>query len=215
MFLGRVLLRLLLGVVILVAVVAVVGDLLARSEAQKVLANRVRAATSAQSVSVHIGSFPFLYEVLFGQIADVKVVADGVPVGALRLTEVDVDAKQVKLDRHTLLFDQRVQVTSIGSATVTIILTSAVLAPITNLLDASVSVAGGHELVVSSFGHPVLSVDLTRSRLIPDCAFSIGRIAQGYRLSCLAAPVPARDRRDRRRRSRAGHGAQLQRRRAT
>ena len=92
MFLLRLAIRLALGVLILVVAAAVAGDFYARSRAEKLVSERVKSDTGAQSVSVDLGSFPFLYHVAFSSLPDVRVVAHQVPAGRFRMDEVTVDA---------------------------------------------------------------------------------------------------------------------------
>ena len=190
MFLTRLVVRLMLGLLILVIVLLVVGDFLARAEAEKLLANRVRADTGARQVSVHVGSFPFLYEVALSKISDVEVVAQGVPVGVLRLTQVTVQAHQVGIDHHALWFDQKVEVASIERANVTVLIRTTALQATLNAI-GQVSVVDGHDLAVTVLGRRVLTVDLTSSQLIPDCDFGLHPTNDGYQLSCTVAPVPS------------------------
>jgi DUF2993 family protein len=182
--------RLTLALVVLVAIVVVAGDFWVRSEAQKVLANRVRSSTGSLSVSVHIAAFPFLYDLAFSKIPDVKVVADGVPVGALRLSQVRVDAHQVEMDHHFLLSGNKIRVASISKATVTILIQEAALESLAKAVNAEVSLVAGHELVVMALGHQVLSVGLTSNRLIPDCAFALQKVPEGFSLACTISPAP-------------------------
>jgi hypothetical protein len=140
---------------------------------------------------VHVGSFPFLYELAVSKIDDVKVVADGVPVGPLRLTHVTVDARQVAVNHHVLVVDRKVRVTSIAKATVTVQIQQTELASIARAVNASVAVVDGHQLVVTVFGHQILSVDLTKSSLVPDCTLAFVRASNGFSASCTVAPVPA------------------------
>jgi hypothetical protein len=186
----RLVVRLALALVVLVVIAAVAGDFWVRSEAQKVLANRVRSSTGSSSASVHIAAFPFLYDLAFSKIPDVKVVADGVPEGALRLSQVSVDARQVEMDHHFLLSGNKLRVASISKATVTILIQEAALESFATAVNAEVSLVAGHELVVMALGHQVLSVDLTSNRLIPDCAFALQKVPDGYSLVCTISPVP-------------------------
>jgi hypothetical protein len=183
--------RILIGLVVLLVVLAIVGDLLIRSDVQKHLASRIRSETGAQTVSVHVGSFPFLYEVLVSKISTVDVVAQGVPVGPLHLSQVTVHAKQVKVNRHDLLFERKVDVVSVGSATVTVLVKTSGLTALLSTFDTHVSLVDGHTLVVTAVGHRVLSVDLTKNRLVPECNFAFKEVSDGYQLSCTVSPVPS------------------------
>jgi hypothetical protein len=191
MFLVRMALRIVLGVFILLLAAAVVGDLYARSHAQKVVAERVKAATGAQSVSVKINSLPFLYQVAFSKVPEIRIVAHEVPLGRLHMAEVTVDAHQVKVDRHMLLFSRKLKVDSVGSAKVTVLFTTSDLNAISELAGVEVSVTGGHVLEVAFDGRPLASVDLTGSPLVPACDYTLARVANGYSVSCTVSPVPS------------------------
>jgi hypothetical protein len=189
-FLIRFLLRLALGLVILVVVALVVGNFWARAHAQHVMAQRIRSSTGAEHVSVHISSFPFLYELAVSKIDRVKVIADGVPAGPIRLTHVTVDARDVEVDHHFLIFDRKLRIVSIARATVTVQIEQKELAAIADAVNANLTVVDGHQLVVSIFGHRVLSIDLTKSRLVPNCTLALLRVSSGFSASCTVAPVP-------------------------
>jgi len=188
-FLARWIVRLALVALVLLVVAAIAGDFWARSEAQKLLADRVRTSTHSQRVSVHISSFPFLYDLAVSRVPEVKVVADGVPVGVLPLSQVTVDARQVQIDHHSLL-SGKLRVASISKATVTILIQATELVSLAKALNAGVSVVSGHRLVVTVSGHQVLSIDLTSNPLVPDCAFALQGTQDGYSLTCTVAPVP-------------------------
>jgi hypothetical protein len=189
-FLIRLALRLILGIVILLVVALLVVDLLARSEAEKLVGNRVKSDTGAQTATVHMGWFPFLYDVALSKVPNVTVHATGVPVGGLRLTAVTVDAHQVELDHHVLWVHQKIQVASISSAQVTIVIDNAGLEAAVHVTGAQVSVSDDR-LAVSASGRELLAVNLSSNPLIPDCAFTATPTSDGYRLSCTIAPVPA------------------------
>jgi LmeA-like phospholipid-binding len=178
-------------VLILLVVIATVGDLLARSEAERVLASRIRSDTGAQKVSVHIDAFPFIYQAAFSRLSTVEVVADGVPAGVVRLSQVTVHAEQVELDHHALLFNRKVEVVAVDSATVTVLMKESGLPAAVQELDPQVSVVDHHDLVISVFERQVFSVDLSSNRLVPDCDFALDRVPDGYSLSCVVSPVPA------------------------
>jgi hypothetical protein len=179
-----------LGTLIVIVAAAVAGDFWSRSHAQQVIADRVRSSTGSEHVSVHIGSFPFLYELAVSKINDVTVVASGVPVGPLRLTQVTVDAHKVGVDHHTLIFDKKVRIVSMGRATISLLIRQNVLMSAPTALGAKVSVEGGHRLVVTDFGHQILAVDLSKNPLVPECSFALVQVSDGYQASCTVAPVP-------------------------
>jgi hypothetical protein len=179
-----------LGALIVIVAAAVAGDLWSRSHAQDVIANRVHSSTGSEHVSVHIGSFPFLYELAVSKINDVTVVASGVPIGPLRLSQVTVDARKVGIDHHTLIFNRKVRIVSIGQASITLLIRQNELMTAATALGAKVSVEGGHRLIVTDFGHQILAVDLSKNPLVPQCTFALVPVSSGYKASCTVAPVP-------------------------
>jgi hypothetical protein len=191
-FLLRLGLRLIFGVVILVAALAVAGDFYARSQTEKLVSQRVKAATGAQSVSVDLRTFPFLWHVVLSNIPEVKVVAHEVPAGGFRMTEVTVDARGVKVDRNVLVSSRQVKLDSVRSAQVTILLTGTDMDPSSSLpAGAAVTVVGQHLLELTYEGRTVARVDLTSSPLVPACSYSLEKVRGGYSLSCTVSPVPA------------------------
>ncbi len=190
MFFLRWFIRLALVAVILLVVVVIAANFWTRSEAQKALGDRVRTSTHSATVSVRISSLPFLYDVAFSKIPEVKVVAKGVPVGVLQLSQVTVDARQVKLDHQSLFSSGKVRVASISKATVTILIQATEVVSLAKAVNADVSVVAGHQLVVTALGHEVLSVDLTSNPLVPDCTFALQKTQDGYSLACTVAPAP-------------------------
>jgi hypothetical protein len=190
MFLIRLAFRLMIGVVVLVLVGAVVGNLWARSRAETLLADHVKTATGAQTVSAKVTSWPFLWDVLFSRVPQVQVVAHEVPVGRLDLSQVTVDARQVKIDREELVSSRKVHVTAISSATVTLLVETRDLPSFITLPSVGLSVIGDRQLDVSVDGHQVATFDLAVSPLIPPCDYVVTQVAAGFQLSCTVAPVP-------------------------
>jgi hypothetical protein len=179
---------------VVVAAGLIATSFIARSVAEQTIASRIKNDTGAQSVSASINSSPFLYDVLVrGRIQGVHVVANGVPVGLVQLTQVTVDASDVRLDRHQLVFDQQVHIVGIDSATVTAMIKpeglGSVVASGAELLGLRITLANGHDLVVDLLGRQVYRVNLTSNPLLPDCAFSLQDVPGGYSLTCHEAPV--------------------------
>jgi hypothetical protein len=156
------------GLVVVLAVAAVVLDVLARSAAEKATARQVKASTEAGSVSVTFNSEPFLWDVLAdGKLDQVTVVANDVPLGPLTVTKVEVQGSHVHFDRNQLFNSRTVRVTSISKATVTI--------------TAHVNALGALA---------IQAIDFTRIPLVPNCPLASHQIAGGYELTCTVAPVP-------------------------
>jgi hypothetical protein len=198
MFLVRLAIKIAFGLLLLIAIVAVIGNFYARSEAQKKIAARVKATTHAESVSAKISSVPFLYQVAFSKVPSLEVVAHEVPVGVLRINEVTLDAKQIKVD-HGELLSRKVRIESVGSATVTATVKTAnllggivptALQSAASAADLQLVVTPGNVLQVDALGHELGSVNLGSSPLLPSCAYHVATVAGGFSLSCTVAPVP-------------------------
>lgn len=165
----------------------------AKAVTETALADHVKTATHAQSASATISSFPFLWDAAVeGRVQDVTVVDRGVPAGLLTLDSVKVEARQVRFDRKVLFNAQKVHLTSISSATVTVTtrLTGLEQA-VASLLGAFVTVQPGDELVVQVAGRTVFSYQLSRIPLIPDCPLQVSQTGGAYVMSCTVSPVPA------------------------
>jgi hypothetical protein len=112
--------KLLIALAILI-VLLVIGDFVAKAYATSQLRDRaeshVRGATSA---SASISSFPFTLRLLIaGQVQKVHVSVSPVPAGRVTFTSVSVDLDDVHVDRNRLVNDRQVQLTGLGSGTVT------------------------------------------------------------------------------------------------
>lgn len=104
--------------VVVLLVVLVLGDVLARTSAEAELARRVRQRVPSASTSVHIRSFPFLGRLAAsGTVGDVQVRATSVGVRALRIASITVDVHDVRIDRHELFSRRRVVLDGAGRGT--------------------------------------------------------------------------------------------------
>ncbi|MEN3314904.1 MAG: hypothetical protein V7605_1138 [Acidimicrobiaceae bacterium] len=110
-----------LVLLLVVACLLVAADVAARRAIEGQLERRVRQAVSsadgvsADAVSVHIDSFPFLARLgLTGNVAGVKASVAGIQVKGLRLTRVAVDLHDVHIDRNRLVVDRQVDITTVG-----------------------------------------------------------------------------------------------------
>jgi hypothetical protein len=207
---GRLIRRLLMVAVILVAVL--VGlDFGARALAQSELASRAQSATDAQSASASISGFPFLWDLLEeGTVHGLHLHLSDVPVGQLRLQAVDVQLTDTSIERSALFSHRQVRVRAIATALATVTVTAAELSsaigdPVTLpgqdriLIDlagqeqsASVSVESGDLLVVSVDGFPLLQDNLGTSPLVPQCDLSVFVATGQLSVSCAVSPVPER-----------------------
>ncbi|HET9078303.1 MAG TPA: LmeA family phospholipid-binding protein [Acidimicrobiales bacterium] len=189
---GQVIRRLIVLLVVVVAVL--VGlDLAAQAVTESALASHVKTATHSRSASASISSFPFLWDAAVqGRVRDVTVVDRGVPAGPLTLDSVEVHAHQVKFDRKVLFNARSVKLTSISSATVTVVThLTGLEQTVASALGTVVSVQSGDELVVRVAGQTIFSYKLSQIPLIPDCPLQLSQSGPSYSLSCTVSPVPA------------------------
>lgn len=206
------------AVVAVVVVLALVADLVAGSWVQSQLASRARSATGAGSSSAQVGNFPFLYRLLAtGSVPRVDVELGEVPAGPLRLSSVDLALSRVRVSRHALVMDRRVQVVGVARGTVTVTLTAADLSgalhrPVRILADGRItatvaglvvqlqpSVASGNVVVLrlgaslasgaGGIALPSLRIRLPSSTL--PCAVVLAVASGAVRLSCTVDRVPS------------------------
>ena len=111
----------------IIAVVLVVGDLVAKAYAAGQLRDRAqRAVHGATSASASISSFPFTGRLLVaGQVQNVHVRVGPVAAGRVTFSSVSVALHDVHVDRDRLINDRQVRLTGLGSGTVTAELTDA------------------------------------------------------------------------------------------
>ena len=181
----------LLAVILAAGLVA--ADLAARSATESAIASRVRTSTHAQSVTASITSFPFLWDVAAdGEISGLSITGQAVPAGPLVLDSVTLVAHHVHFDRHRLLSDRKVTVTSVASAQVTVVAhLSGFEQALASALDVEIVPSGSDRLALRAAGRTLATVDLTRVPLIPTCPLSVLHTGPSYTLSCTVAPVPS------------------------
>lgn len=167
-------------------------DLAARYAAQDAMAAAVQRSTKAKSVSVTISSFPFIYDVLAeGRVDDIDVIAHDVPAGPVTLDTIELKGSQVRLDRSQLLDHRTVRLTSVGSATLSIVLSlSTIENALATDLGVSVTASGSNDLVVSAGGRTLATIDLTKVPIVPYCPVQLVHSGSTYTLSCTVSPVP-------------------------
>ena len=184
------------GLVLLAVVVAaglVAADLAARSATESAIASHARTSTHAQSVTARIRSFPFLWDVAAeGQISELTVTGRSVPAGPLQLDQVTLVAHHVHFDRHRLLSDRKVTLTSVASAQLTVVAhLSSLEQAVASALGVEIVPSGSDRLALRAGGRTVATVDLTKVPIIPTCPLSVLHTGTSYTLSCTVAPVPA------------------------
>jgi hypothetical protein len=116
--------RLFIALAVLV-VVLVIGDFVAKAYATTQLRDRAeRAVRSATTSSASISSFPFTGRLLLaGSVSKVHVRVGPVVTGRVTFSSISVDLHDVHVDRDRLINDRQVQLTGLGSGTVTAELT--------------------------------------------------------------------------------------------
>jgi hypothetical protein len=158
--------RLLIALAILV-VLLVVGDFVAKAYATSQLRDRARRAVrDATSSTASIGSFPFTGRLLIaGEVQKVHLRVGPVAAGRVTFASVSLDLNDVHVDRNRLINDQQVQLTGLGSGTVTAELTEA---EISRLVGTRVTFHPGR-VTVSAAG-----VDVAATVQLTDGSMSFG-----------------------------------------
>jgi hypothetical protein len=181
-----------LGIVLLILIALVVGaDIGSRIFTQDQMASAVQRSSGAGSVSVSISSFPFLYHLVAqGEADQITIRARNVPVGPLTLSEVDLTADNVVIDRNQLLRGHE-RLDSVGAVTATVVyqLTPAEAALASA---AGITATPGSAGVIDfeAHGQSVFSIDLAAKSFIPACRFAGQQSGTTYTFTCSVSPVP-------------------------
>jgi DUF2993 family protein len=197
--------RRLLTIIVLLVVVEIVGDVMAKAWAEGQITTRARAELPASvHVDSHIHAFPFLVPiVLSGRVSDVGAHFENVPAGALVLSAVDLDLHGVRVDRNQLLKQRKVRLVSVREGTVSADITAKVLG---RALHVPVTIAGGQVKATIAgvtvaanvqvrgnalvFAVPGLAnLAIPRTRLLP-CTSAVTVLAGRLRVSCTIHDVP-------------------------
>jgi hypothetical protein len=190
----------LLGAVLALLLVLEGSDILARHYATSKIAQRIRSREpSAQGVSVHIRSFPFLKVLLNGHVDEIGARIARITVGPLAFVDVDVELHGLTVQKGQV-FQGHVNVTSLHTGTVTATVTAAALSQATGI---PVTVGPG-ELIVRGIPVKVSVNPSTRQLLINGlqpfglpssdvlpCIPIVTFTAQGVGLSCTFTHVPS------------------------
>ena len=168
--------RLLIALAILV-VILLVGDVVAKAYATGQLRNRAKQAVrSATSSSASISSFPFTGRLLAaGSVSEVHVRVGPVAAGRLTFASVSVDLHDVHVDRNRLLREQKVQLTGVGSGTVTAELTDV---EVSRLAGTRISFAPGRTSVNAGGTQVTATVQVTNGTM----AFAGARLPLQFRV---------------------------------
>lgn len=197
-----------LTLVFIVAAVLVGVDIGARIYTEHQIASRAKASTGAESSNAGIHSFPFLYDLLAeSESKKISVHLTRVPIGPLTIDKVDVTARGVHIDVGYLFSHHKVRLTSIASADARLTFAAPDITSVTgvqisitgNTIAASVggasvpvtvTIAGGHMLILRVAGQKAFSFDVDRSPIIPPCALRSSVAASALVLECQVSPVP-------------------------
>jgi len=174
--------RKLLIALAIVVVVLVAGDFVAKAYASSQLRDRAqRAVRGATSASSSISSFPFTGRLLVaGQVQNVHVRVSPVAAGRVTFSSVSVDLHDVHVDRNRLINDQQVQLTSLGSGTVTAELSDV---EVSRLAGTPITFRPGR-VTVSAAG-----VDVAASVQATDGSLSFGGLRLPIRFRVPRAPL--------------------------
>jgi LmeA-like phospholipid-binding len=177
----------------LLVVAAAALDVTAKDATENAVAANVRRSTHAQRTTVSVSSFPFLYQIAADGRVDRIVIDDyGVPAGPLRLDQVQLDARDVRFDRHALVQERYVDITSVSRATVTVVARlSSLQAGLAHDLGLQVEATSSDQIALRALGRTVATIDLTRISIVPRCPVRVVQVGDTYRISCTVAPVPA------------------------
>ncbi|MBV9283283.1 MAG: LmeA family phospholipid-binding protein [Acidimicrobiia bacterium] len=173
--------KLLIALAVVVAVL-VVGDVVAKAYATDQLKSRAqRAVRGATSATASISSFPFTGRLLVaGQVSEVRVGVGPVVAGRLTFASVTVDLHDVHVNRNRLINDRKVQLTGLGSGTVTAELTDV---EISGLAGTRVRFSPGH-VTVNAAG-----IEATASVQISDGSMSFAGLHIPLKFKIPRAPL--------------------------
>lgn len=198
-----------LTLVLIVVAVVIGADIGARIYTEHQIAGRAKASTGAGSSSAGIQSFPFLYDLLAESKAKkVTVHLTRVPIGPLTIDKVDVTARGVHIDVGYLFSHHKVRLKSIASADARLTFAAPDITSVTGIrlsiadgtitaslggarIPVTVTIAGGHILILRVAGQKDLSFDVDRSPIIPPCALQATVAGDALVLECQVAPVPS------------------------
>jgi hypothetical protein len=198
--------RKLLIIVVLLVLILGAADTASRIAMQHQLEQRINGYVPTAAAKVTIHSFPFLPKVAAsGRVDKITAHARQVSQGPFVLDRVDVTVTGVRINRHVLLNDQKLEVVSIDTGTVTADMTQADLGhllgvPVTlgagtaQVTEAGVSVTGHISITngrirLEAGGQPI-SVPIPTLPVLP-CLADV-RIIPGHLIgSCTFHEIPA------------------------
>jgi len=192
----------LLGVVVGLCFIGEAADVTARHVATSKIESRIRdAVPGASGVSVSIHSWPFLKVGVDGHVDDIAAHVNRVEEESVTFTDVVVELRGVRVSVTDLLTDFRVDVTSIASGDVSLVITDADLTqalhlpslaalPAADAAAVAVSVdAATRQLVVGVPHVAAVHLSLPTAAILP-CVPLVARESDAFSLSCAFDRVP-------------------------
>jgi hypothetical protein len=162
----------LLGALAIVAILFAVGDVAARRWAEGELARRIEASVPGSHATVHVSSFPFLGRlVASGSVSKITAHIDKVANTSLPFAFFDLEVDGVKLDRNTLIQDQKVKLQSIRRGVVRAEITEAALS---SAVGRQVRLGNGELQVVRGGVSVTATVAVVDNRLVVSGPASLG-----------------------------------------
>jgi hypothetical protein len=185
------------------------ADVLARHVAEDAIAGRAVSVTKATSGSASLSGWPILWDFFAdNSVPSVSLTLHDVPVGPIKVDEIDVTLTKVNVDSGALVSDRALRLTGISRAAVRAVVTDSDLSNASGqtveilpggkvgvivggtLVTATVHFTGD-VLVLEAAGRQVLRVDLSTVRLIPKCSMTSAVVAGEIVATCSISPVPA------------------------
>lgn len=198
-------------VVIALVLVALAGvaDVLVKKAAEGQIASKAESQSGAQaSADAHITSFPFIGRLLAsGHVPEIDVRVKRAVAGSVTLASVDVDLRDVHLDKHRLLSDHKADITRIGSGKLVVDIDGPALTTLAHVdiqvtggqiqvsvrgktIQATPGVDGQGQLTLQLEGLPAVPIKLPKSDLVPCQATTVQVRGDVVELGCPFSEVP-------------------------
>lgn len=106
--------KLIIALLVIVVAVLVAAQLLLPNFVKGQLEQQINSKLNPNSTTIHVESSPAV-QLLWGDVDALRGELEGVTLGHLTFADVHLDVKDLKLSPTALLFNQRVEVTQVGS----------------------------------------------------------------------------------------------------
>jgi hypothetical protein len=205
-------LKKLLVVLVVLVLVLVVADFLARSYVER----QVETAAASElegvgSVEAEVGSFPFVPRLAAsGEVSSFTLHMEDVVDQNVELAELTVDVDGIELDRGALFGDSRVEITDVDQATVSAVIDESVLDDFAEQFGVDVRLVPGgvevsalgqtatvdarienRELVIDAAGLVSIRFPLPSTDVVP-CDFSAEILDGRVEVTCTSDELPPR-----------------------